>query len=123
MKKMMFEDVGVFRTEEGMQRALDTLAALRERYTHVRVQDTGKIFNTDLLNAWELGNLLELAEVVTLSALNRQESRGGHAREDFPKRDDQNWLKHTLAWKRGEKVEIGYKPVVITKYQPKERVY
>lgn len=123
MKKMMFEDVGVFRTEEGMQRALNTLAELRERYKHVRVQDTGKVFNTDLLNAWELGNLLELAEVVTLSALNRQESRGGHAREDFPKRDDQNWLKHTLAWKRGEKVEIGYKPVVITKYQPKERVY
>jgi succinate dehydrogenase / fumarate reductase flavoprotein subunit len=123
MKKMMFEDVGVFRTEEGMRRALDKLAELRERYTHVRVQDTGKIFNTDLLNAWELGNLLELAEVVTVSALNRQESRGGHAREDFPKRDDQNWLKHTLAWKRGEKVEIGYKPVTITKYQPKERVY
>jgi len=123
MKKMMFEDVGVFRTEEGMKRALATLAELRERYKHVRVQDTGKIFNTDLLNAWELGNLLELAEVVTISALNRQESRGGHAREDFPKRDDQNWLKHTLAWKRGEKVEIGYKPVVITKYQPKERVY
>jgi len=87
------------------------------------VQDTGKIFNTDLLNAWELGNLLELAEVVSVSALNRQESRGGHAREDFPKRDDQNWLKHTLAWKRGAKVEIGYKPVTITKYQPKERVY
>ena len=123
MKKMMFEDVGVFRTEEGMKRALATLSDLRERYKHVRVQDTGKIFNTDLLNAWELGNLLELAEVVTISALNRQESRGGHAREDFPKRDDQNWLKHTLAWKRGEKVEIGYKPVVITKYQPKERVY
>jgi succinate dehydrogenase / fumarate reductase, flavoprotein subunit len=123
MKKMMFEDVGVFRTQEGMQRAIDTLAELRERYKHVRVQDTGKIFNTDLLNAWELGNLLELAEVVTISALNRQESRGGHAREDFPKRDDQNWLKHTLAWKRGEKVEIGYKPVTITKYQPKERVY
>lgn len=123
MKKMMFDDVGVFRTEEGMQRAIDTLAELRERYKHVRVQDTGKVFNTDLLNAWELGNLLELAEVVTFSALNRKESRGGHAREDFPKRDDQNWLKHTLAWKRGEKVEIGYKPVVVTKYQPKERVY
>ena len=123
MKKMMFEDVGVFRTEEGMKRAIDTLAELRERYKHVRVQDTGKIFNTDLLNAWELGNLLELAEVVSVSALNRQESRGGHAREDFPKRDDQNWLKHTLAWKRGAKVEIGYKPVTITKYQPKERVY
>jgi succinate dehydrogenase / fumarate reductase, flavoprotein subunit len=123
MKKIMFDDVGVFRTEVGMQRALDKLAELRERYKHIRVQDTGKIFNTDLLNAWELGNLLELAEVVTISALNRQESRGGHAREDFSKRDDQNWLKHTLAWKRGENIEIDYKPVTITKYQPKERVY
>jgi succinate dehydrogenase / fumarate reductase, flavoprotein subunit len=123
MKKVMFDDVGVFRTEEGMQRALDKLAELRERFKHIRVQDTGKIFNTDLLNAWELANLLELAEVVTLSALNRKESRGGHAREDYPDRDDKNWLKHTLAWKRGEKIEIGYKPVTITKYQPKERVY
>jgi succinate dehydrogenase / fumarate reductase, flavoprotein subunit len=123
MKKVMFDDVGVFRTEEGMQRALDKLAELRERFKHIRVQDTGKIFNTDLLNAWELANLLELAEVVTLSALNRKESRGGHAREDYPDRDDKNWLKHTLAWKRGADIEIGYKPVTITKYQPKERVY
>jgi succinate dehydrogenase / fumarate reductase flavoprotein subunit len=61
--------------------------------------------------------------VVAECALNRQESRGGHSREDFPKRDDQNWLKHTLAWKKGGQVQIGYKPVVITKYQPKERVY
>lgn len=123
MKKIMFDDVGVFRTATGMQRALDKLAELRERYKHIRVQDTGRIFNTDLLNAWELGNLLELAEVVTVSALNRQESRGGHAREDFSKRDDQNWLKHTLAWKRGKNIEIDYKPVTITQYQPKERVY
>ncbi|MGC8855498.1 MAG: succinate dehydrogenase/fumarate reductase flavoprotein subunit, partial [Anaerolineae bacterium] len=79
--------------------------------------------NTELLNAWELSNLLELAEVTTVSALARQESRGGHAREDFPKRDDQNWLKHTLAWKKDGKITLGYKPVVITKYQPKERVY
>lgn len=123
MKKVMFDDVGVFRIEAGMKNALEKLAELRERFKHIRVQDTGKVFNTDLLNAWELGNLLELAEVVTLSALNRQESRGGHAREDFPKRDDQNWLKHTLAWKRDGKLEISYKPVVVTRFQPKERVY
>jgi succinate dehydrogenase/fumarate reductase flavoprotein subunit len=83
---------------------------------------TRRIFNTELLNAWELGNMLEVAEVVAQCAVNRQESRGGHSREDFPKRDDQNWLRHTLAWQRNGKVEIGYKPVVITKYAPKERV-
>ena len=96
---------------------------MRERYKHVRVGDTGKIFNTDLLNAWELGNMLEIAEVIGECALNRQESRGGHSREDFPDRDDQNWLKHTLAWKKGDKIVIDYKPVTITKYQPKARVY
>jgi succinate dehydrogenase / fumarate reductase flavoprotein subunit len=87
------------------------------------VQDTGRIFNTELLNAWELGNMLDVAEVVAVSALNRTESRGGHSREDYPNRDDQNWLKHTLAWKKNGRLEIGYKPVTITKYQPKERVY
>jgi succinate dehydrogenase / fumarate reductase, flavoprotein subunit len=76
-----------------------------------------------VLNAWELGNLLDLAEVVTYSALNRTESRGGHARDDYAKRDDVNWLKHTLIWPEDGKFRIGYKPVVITKYQPKERVY
>ena len=123
MKKIMFEDVGVYRTEKGMQAALDKLHALKERYKHVRVVDTGRIFNTELLNAWELSNLLDVAEVVTVSALNRHESRGGHSREDYPKRDDQNWLKHTLACRVDGKFEISYKPVTITRYQPKERVY
>ena len=123
MKKVMFDDVGVFRTAEGMKRALETVRELKERYKQVRVNDTGKIFNTELLNAWELGNLLDMAEVTAISALNRTESRGGHAREDYPNRDDANWLKHTLVWNRDGKFEIGYKPVVITKYQPKERTY
>ncbi len=123
MKKIMFDDVGVFRTEQGMIRALNKIRELKERFKNVRVSDTGKIFNTELLNAWELGNLLDLSEVVTISALNRKESRGGHAREDYAKRDDQNWLKHSLVWQKDGKVEIAYKPVVITKYQPKERVY
>jgi succinate dehydrogenase / fumarate reductase flavoprotein subunit len=88
------------------------------------VTDTGKIFNLDLMNAWELGNMLGLAEITTVSALNRTESRGGHSREDFSKRDDQNWLKHTLAIIRPDgKIDLKYKPVVITKFQPKERVY
>lgn len=123
MKKEMFANMGVFRTHETMTHALNKIKELQERVKHVRVSDTGKIFNTELFNAWELTNLLDLAEVTTMSALARQESRGGHAREDFPKRDDVNWLKHTLAWVKNGNVSLGYKPVTITKFQPKERTY
>jgi succinate dehydrogenase / fumarate reductase flavoprotein subunit len=123
MKAIMFDDVGVFRTEEGMQKALAKVNELQERFKQVKVQDTGKIFNTELLNAWEMGNLLDMAEVIAASALNRKESRGGHAREDFPERDDVNWLKHTLIWKTDGKLKIGYKPVVMTRFEPKKRVY
>ena len=119
----MFADVGIYRNEKDMQSALDKVRELRARFKDVTVTDTGKIFNTELLNAWELGNLLEVAEVIAVSAINRKESRGGHSREDFPNRDDQNWLKHTLIWKKDGNLEIGYKPVVITKHQPKARVY
>jgi succinate dehydrogenase / fumarate reductase flavoprotein subunit len=123
MKKTMNDHVGVFRTETGMKTALDKLGELKERFKSVKVEDLGRIYNTDLLNTWELGNLLELAEVTTAAALARQESRGAHARDDFPKRDDENWTKHSLAWQRDGGIELHYKPVVITKYQPKERVY
>jgi succinate dehydrogenase / fumarate reductase flavoprotein subunit len=123
MKSVMFDEVGVFRTEQGMNLALEKVRELRQRLKRVRRPDPGKIFNTEVINIWELGNLLELAEVTTISALARTESRGGHAREDYPKRDDANWLKHTLAWWDHGQVRLGYKPVVITKYQPKERVY
>jgi len=123
LKNVMFEDVGIYRNEKGMRDAIQKLAELRKRFRHMRISDSGSIFNTELVNAWELGNMLEIAEVTAECALNRQESRGGHSREDFPKRDDQNWLKHTLAWQRDGRIEIGYKPVVITKYAPKERVY
>jgi succinate dehydrogenase / fumarate reductase flavoprotein subunit len=123
MKKVMFDQVGIYRNEKDMQSALDKIHELQERYKHVSMTDTGKVFNTELLNAWELGNMLDVAEVVTVCALNRTESRGGHSREDFPKRDDANWLKHTLVRRKNGKLEIDYKPVTITKYQPKERVY
>jgi succinate dehydrogenase / fumarate reductase flavoprotein subunit len=123
MKSVMFDDVGVFRTQEGMQKALDKVHELQERLKHVRRPDQGKIFNTELINIWELGNLLDLAEITTVSALARTESRGGHAREDYPKRDDANWLKHTLAWYKDGAISLGYKPVTITNYKPKERVY
>ena len=123
MKKVMFEDVGIYRSGSIMESALDKVLELKERFKHVHVTDTGKIFNTELLNAWELGNMLDVAELVTVCALNRTESRGGHSREDYPQRDDEHWLKHTLAWKEDGKVQISYKPVVVTKYQPKARVY
>ncbi|MGQ9833153.1 MAG: FAD-dependent oxidoreductase [Candidatus Villigracilaceae bacterium] len=123
MKKVMFDHVGIFRTEAGMKQALEKVRELQERYKHVSVTDSGKIFNTELMSTWELGNLLDLAEVITVSALNRTESRGGHARDDYPKRDDANWLKHTLIWKQNGQLKIGYKPVTITRYQPKERTY
>ena len=123
LKKVMFADVGIYRNEKDMLSALEKVRELKERFKEVTVTDTGKIFNTELLNAWELGNMLEIAEVVAMSAANRKESRGGHSREDFPDRDDANWLKHTLTWNKNGKLEIGYKPVAITKYQPKARVY
>jgi succinate dehydrogenase / fumarate reductase flavoprotein subunit len=123
LKKVMFADVGIYRNEKDMQAALEKVRELKERFKDITVGDTGKIFNTELLNAWELGNMLEIAEVVAASALNRKESRGGHSREDYPERDDKNWLKHTLVWNKNGNLEIGYKPVMITKHQPKARVY
>jgi len=123
MKSVMNDYVGVFRTEEGMAQALDKVRQLQQRFKNVQLGDRGVIFNTELLSVWELGNLLDLSEVTALAALKRKESRGAHAREDYPKRDDENWMKHSLAWIKDGKVELGYKPVVITKYEPKERVY
>jgi succinate dehydrogenase / fumarate reductase flavoprotein subunit len=123
MKQVMNDYVGVFRTGEGMNRALETIRELQERFKHVKVEDKGKVFNTDLLATWELGNLLDLAEVTAVTALAREESRGAHAREDFPKRDDENWMKHSLVWQKDGEIELRYKPVNITKFEPKERVY
>jgi len=123
MRHVMFDDVGVFRNHEGLERALAKVEELRERYKRVKVTDVSKMYNYDLVGAWELGNMLDLALITTQAALARQESRGGHAREDFPKRDDANWLRHSLAWLEDDQVRLGYKPVVITKYPPKERTY
>lgn len=123
MRQVMMDNVGVFRTEEGLAQAVEKVKELRERFKQVKVGDTSKIFNTELLNTWELGNMLDLALVTSITALERKESRGAHAREDFPRRNDQTWLKHSLAWMDGDKIRLDYKPVVITKYTPKERVY
>jgi succinate dehydrogenase / fumarate reductase, flavoprotein subunit len=120
---VMMDDVGVYREEAGLVRAQQAVADLAERYRHVCVDDKGLVFNTDLLEARELGYLLDCAETTVASALARKESRGAHSREDYPERDDTNFLAHTLAYRRNGQVELGYKPVTITKFQPKPRTY
>ena len=119
----------VFRSAESLTATLDEIRRLKARYTSVTVQDKGRAFNTDMLEAVELGFLLDLAEVVVVGALAREESRGGHFREDFPLRDDVRFLKHTMAYLRpaatgdGTEVRLCSKPVVVTRYQPMERKY
>ncbi|MFJ9663816.1 succinate dehydrogenase flavoprotein subunit [Streptomyces sp. NPDC101219] len=128
LQETMDANVMVFRTEQTIKTAVEKIAELRERYKNVAIQDKGKRFNTDLLEAVELGNLLDLAEVMAVSALARKESRGGHYREDFPNRDDVNFMRHTMAYREvgadgSETVRLDYKPVVQTRYQPMERKY
>jgi len=123
LQREMMDKASVFRTQEGLEAMLATLKELKDRYRRVRIQDKGKIFNTDLQEALELGYLLDLAEVTVVSALARRESRGAHYREDFPKRNDAEWLKHTLAYRINGEFELRYKPVVITRFQPVERKY
>lgn len=123
LQAAMMDDCGVYRNEAGLKRVHEKIAALRVRYESVGVSDKGKEFNTELLEAMELENLLDLADSTVASALARKESRGAHAREDFPKRDDQKFLTHTLAFRKEGRVDLKYKPVVITKFQPQERKY
>ena len=120
---VMMDDVGVYRTAEGLEKARAKVDELRTRYRNVSVQDRGRTFNTDLLEARELGYLLDCAETTVAAAINRTESRGAHSREDFPERDDVNFLSHSLATRRNDRVHLAYKPVTITKFQPKPRVY
>ncbi len=123
MQALMMDNVGVFRTEEGIQSALTRVRELQECAQDITVMDKGKRFNTDILEAIELQNLLDLAEVTAASALARQESRGAHSREDHKERDDENWLTHTYATKVDGKISLDYAPVSITIHHPKERTY
>ncbi|OEV12640.1 succinate dehydrogenase subunit A [Streptomyces sp. Amel2xB2] len=128
LQECMDKNVMVFRSEQTLKEAVEEIAELRKRYRNISVQDKGKRFNTDLLEAIELGNLLDLAEVTAVSALARKESRGGHYREDFPNRDDVNFMRHTMAYREvgadgTESIRLDYKPVVQTRYQPMERKY
>ena len=123
MQDLMFNDAFVVRNGQGLQQAAQGIRNLKERYARARIQDQGHTFNTDLMEAIELGYMLDCAELVVAGALAREESRGGHYREDFPERDDVNWLKHTLAYLEPEGVRMTSKAVTITRFQPKERVY
>ncbi len=123
MQSLMMDHVGVFRTEEGIQIALTRVRELQECAQDITVMDKGKRFNTDILEAIELRNLLDLAEITAASALARQESRGAHSREDYKARDDENWLAHTYASKMDGQISLDYAPVTITNHHPKERTY
>ncbi len=124
MGETMSANVGLFRTPERLTKQLENLKGIRERYEKVGVEDKGKVFNTDLLFHIELGYMIDCAEMITKSALERKESRGAHTRLDFPKRDDENWLKHIVLTKQPDGSEkMSYLPVTITQFQPQERKY
>jgi succinate dehydrogenase / fumarate reductase flavoprotein subunit len=123
MQETMMSKVGVYRNEKPMTEAVDEIQKLRERYHEVRTEDPNRAFNSDILGILELENLLDLSLITAASALNRQESRGAHSREDYPDRDDPNWLKHTLTSLDGDTVTIDYKGVDTSIWEPKPRKY
>jgi fumarate reductase flavoprotein subunit len=123
MQKTMEEGAGIYRDEQSMQKTCNTLRALRERFKNIIIEDRNSTFNTEVMNALELDYMLDVAETVANSALKRKESRGSHTRTDFPKRDDANFLKHTLAYRTPDGPRIEYMPVTITRWQPEERKY
>ncbi|MDP2954567.1 MAG: FAD-binding protein [Chloroflexota bacterium] len=123
LKRLVVEKVGIFREKKGLEEGLAEVRKLRERYQRIRLSYKGSKFNLDLARSLELGSKLEVAEVITAGALAREESRGSHYRTDFPARDDQHWLKHTLAHYTGDGPRLSYKGVTITQWQPEARKY
>lgn len=123
MGEITWEKMGIFRDEKSLISAYEELSELLQRWEKIPVVDKSKVFNTNLIELMELRNMLEIARAVAYAALHRRESRGGHYREDYPERDDENFLKHTLIKQEGDKLIIDYIPVRILKYQPAERKY
>jgi fumarate reductase flavoprotein subunit len=123
MQKAMEEGAGIYRDEQNMQKTCNTLRTLRERFHNIIIEDRGSTFNTEVMSALELDYMLDVAETVANSALRRKESRGSHTRTDYPKRNDENFLKHTLAFRTPDGPRIDYSPVTITRWQPEERKY
>ena len=119
----MTQLAGVFRTGDQLSQAWEMVRGLKEKYQAVSVQHKGRVFNTDLVFVLELQNLLDLAETMVLGGLTREESRGAHWRQDFPERDDERWMKHTLAWYTPDGPRLDYAPVTLTQWQPERRVY
>ncbi|MFO1442546.1 FAD-binding protein [Bacillus sp. Bva_UNVM-123] len=123
MAETMWNNVGIFRTEEEMKNAYHTINVLLEQYKDAYIGDSSESYNMSFINYVEIGNLLKLAKAVAIGAINRKESRGSHSRGDFPNRDDGNFLKHTLIYNEGKEYRLEYLPVTITKYEPEERKY
>jgi succinate dehydrogenase / fumarate reductase flavoprotein subunit len=124
LRELMFRDCGVYRSAAGLAAARAGVGRLRERARNLRLDDHGSRYNTDLTDAVELGFLLDCAEAMVVSAEARTESRGAHAREDFPERDDDHWMRHTMATRRPDgTVDLTYKPVTVTEFAPAPRVY
>ena len=123
LRTLMDKHAGVYRTGESMQEGLGKIADLKQRFRNITLQDKSRIYNTNLIQALETENMLELAEVLLFAGLARQESRGGHARTDFSKRDDEKFLGHSMVYYTGGKPKLEYKPVTITNWKPVERKY
>ncbi|MCS7084406.1 MAG: FAD-binding protein, partial [Aquificaceae bacterium] len=123
MGEITWEKVGIFRDESSLSEAFQELSELLHMWNYVPVIDRSKVFNTNLIEHLELKNMLELAKAVAYCALYRRESRGGHYRKDYPERDDEGFLHHTLLTQVGDRLEIEHLPVRITSYQPTERKY
>jgi len=123
LRTTMDQNVGVYRNGEQLQAGLDRVKELQKRFEQIYLKDRGRVYNSNLFHVLELESLLDLAEAMIMGALAREESRGGHSRRDFTERDDDKFLKHTLAWERGGELELDYKPVTITKWKPVERKY